>query len=113
MTMTSTSPDAVSATVSIADGLHVDCHGDQTVGMVSFPLTGYRAAAARNGASTYYFHQEVNTSYSGVDVSLSLSTYATLSPDGQILGGPISLHAGLPWYLSNCDLDWSFSTRAL
>jgi hypothetical protein len=107
------SPGAVGATVSIADGLHVDCHGDQTVGMIDFSVSGYRTAANANGTSTYYLHREADTTLGGVDVSLSLSTYASLSADGRVLGGPVSLHAGLPWYLSDCDANWSFWTRAL
>jgi hypothetical protein len=107
------SAGAVSIAVSLAEGLHIDCHGDNAVGMVDFTMSGYRTSAGANGSSTYYLHREVSTTIQDTDVNLSLYTYATLSPDGTVLSGPLALHAGLPWYLSDCDASWSFSTHAM
>jgi hypothetical protein len=103
----------VVASVRIGDGLHVDCHGDRAVGMVAFTMTGSRISTSPNGTSTYRFSKSGSTSVAGIGVDISMTTTPSLSASGDALGGPISLHADVPWPLGNCDANWSVSTRAI
>jgi hypothetical protein len=93
--------------VTMGDGLHVDCHGDQSVGMLRFAMSGTRSG------SSVSLSRSMTTEFSGESVDLTFSTNATLSADGLGLSGPVHLHAGLDFPLTDCDLDWAFQARSM
>jgi hypothetical protein len=98
--------DLLYADINITRGLVLSCHGEQDVGMVEFWMSGSRQG------SIVSLRRQLTTQFSGRTVDLTISSRATVSADGRSLSGPDSVHVGLPWYTSDCDVSWSFRAVA-
>jgi hypothetical protein len=107
-------PDATTATATLAGGARIDCNGDRAVDPAQIVLSGSRTVLNSDGSSAYELTGRFEFNTAGpfgttVHVIVDVAVHGTLSVDGQSFAGPLGLFVQ-PSLGGNCLRPWSFTT---